>query len=106
MANVKGIELNRASGLGSFWWVALAAILCVFVIGGPQSSSYAQDDPAAEKKADGGGAKDEKKVEGPKESFLAWMIRASGIFGFLIMLVSFVMVAVIMMIALRSEEHV
>ena len=103
---MKGIELNRASGLGSFWWAALAAILCVFIIGGPQSRSFAQDDPA-EKKADGAGAKEEKKPDASnvaKESFLAWMIRASGIFGFLIMLVSFVMVAVIMMITLQLRR--
>jgi len=41
------------------------------------------------------------------ESFLMWMIRASGIFGFLIMLVSFVMVALIAMIGiqLRRENY-
>lgn len=104
MANVKGIELNRTSGLGSFWWVALAAILCVFLVGSPQSSTFAQDDEAA-KPADAPAAAPEKK-DAPKvqESFLAWMIRASGIFGFLIMLVSFVMVAVIMMIALQLRR--
>jgi biopolymer transport protein ExbB len=102
--NVKGNELNRAYGLGNFWWLAVAAILCVFLIDGMQSTSYAQDDAAAEKKADGGG--DEKKADAPKqqESFLAWMIRASGIFGFLIMLVSFVMVAIIMMIGLQLRR--
>ena len=38
------------------------------------------------------------------ESFLGWMIRASGIFGFLIMLVSFVMVSIIMMIGLQLRR--
>ena len=40
----------------------------------------------------------------PMESFLGWMIRASGIFGFLIMLVSFVMVSIIMMIGLQLRR--
>ncbi len=104
---MKGIELNRAYGLGSFWCAAFAALLCVFLIGGPQSVSYAQDDDAAAAKpadapAAAGGEK--KEAAKPQESFLAWMIRASGIFGFLIMLVSFVMVAVIMMIALQLRR--
>lgn len=104
MANVKGIELNRAYGLG-LWWAALAALLCVLYIAAPDSTAFAQDDPAAEK-ADapapaGGGA---EKKDAVKESFLSWMIRASGIFGFLIMLVSFVMVAIIMMIGLQLRR--
>jgi biopolymer transport protein ExbB len=106
---VKGIELNRTSGLGYFWWAALAAVLCVFLIGGPQSTSFAQDDDGGAAKADGGGAAAPAAGDAPaapkaKESFLGWMIRASGIFGFLIMLVSFVMVAVIMMIALQLRR--
>lgn len=103
---MKGIELNRAYGLGSFWCAAFAALLCVFLIGGPQSISYAQDDEAAAKPADAPAAAGGEKKEAGKsqESFLAWMIRASGIFGFLIMLVSFVMVAVIMMVALQLRR--
>ena len=40
------------------------------------------------------------------ESFLTWAVRASGIFGFLILLCSFIMVALIMMniLALRREQ--
>ncbi len=42
------------------------------------------------------------------ESFLMWMIRASGIFGFLIALVSFVMVSLIVMqlLQLRRENYI
>lgn len=42
------------------------------------------------------------------ESFLIWMIRASGIFGFLIALVSFVMVSLIVMqlLQLRRENYI
>ncbi|MBS0205241.1 MAG: MotA/TolQ/ExbB proton channel family protein [Planctomycetes bacterium] len=83
--------------------MALATILCVFVMDGLQSTStaFAQDDPApAAKAADPA----EKPAAPQKESFLAWMIRASGIFGFLIMLVSFVLVAIIMMIGLQLRR--
>lgn len=38
------------------------------------------------------------------ESFLSWMIRASGVFGFLILLISFVMVALIMMNVLQVRR--
>lgn len=38
------------------------------------------------------------------ESFLGWMIRASGIFGFLILLTAFVMVSIIMLIALQLRR--
>lgn len=96
--------MNRACGIGNFWWAAMAAVLFVFLVGGPQqSTSYAQDDPAEAKEAAPAdkGAADANK---PKESFLAWMIRASGIFGFLIMLVSFAMVAIIMMIGLQLRR--
>jgi len=101
---VKGIELNR-SFVSSFCWAAVAAMMCLFIIGGPVSKVVAQDDGAApaEKAPAAGG--DEKKADAkPQESFLAWMIRASGIFGFLIMLVSFVMVAIIMMIGLQLRR--
>jgi len=79
----------------------------MFLVSSPVSKAVAQDDAGA--KADDGGAPAAgggEKKEAPKvqESFLAWMIRASGIFGFLIMLVSFVMVAVIMMVALQLRR--
>ena len=84
--------------------MAVAAILCVFLIGGPQPTTFAQDDGAAAK--DGGAPAPAEKKEAPKqqESFLMWMLRASGIFGFLILLVSFVMVAVIMMVGLQLRR--
>lgn len=102
---MKGTELNRASGLGSFWWAAIAVMMCLFIVGGPVSSAVAQDEGAA-KADDAAAAPAEGDKEAPKvqESFLAWMIRASGIFGFLIMLVSFVMVAIIMMIGLQLRR--
>lgn len=102
---MKGIALNRTPGLGKYMWAALLALVCAFVLSGPHATSYAQDEGAAAAPADAAPAGEKKaEAEKPRESFLAWMIRASGIFGFLIMLVSFVMVAVIMMIALQLRR--
>ena len=102
---MKGIELNRSFGFGSVWSAVLAAFLCLFLVGGTQSSCFAQDDDAGDQAAAAPAAgAAEKKADAPKESFLAWMIRASGIFGFLIMLVSFVMIAVIMMLGLQLRR--
>lgn len=101
---MKGIELNR-SFVSSFCWAAVAAMMCLFIIGGPVSNVVAQDDGAAPAENAPAAGGDEKKADAkPQESFLAWMIRASGIFGFLIMLVSFVMVAIIMMIGLQLRR--
>ena len=96
--------MNRAYGLGSFWWMAVAVLLCMFIVGGPVSKAVAQDDAAPAKADDAGGGGEKKEAPKQQESFLAWMIRASGIFGFLILLVSFVMVAVIMMIGLQLRR--
>lgn len=45
---------------------------------------------------------DQKKLP---ETLLGWMIRASGIFGFLIMLVAFTMISIIFMIALELRRE-
>lgn len=68
-------------------------------------AAWAQDEPAAAPAA--GAAADPAAdilQQRKQESFLAWMIRASGIFGFLIMLVSFIMVALIMMLFLQLRK--
>jgi len=87
-------------------WVALVALMCAFVVSGPATPSFAQDDAPAAAPADAPAAAEGDKATAAKapESFLSWMIRASGMFGFLIMLVSFVMVAVIMMVALQLRR--
>lgn len=59
------------------------------------------DDTAAEAPADGDASDDE---DAPQESFLAWMIRASGMFGVVLLLLSFIMVAVIMMNVLQVRR--
>lgn len=92
-------------------WIAVFAVLMGFCFVTYQPvSSFAQDDPdAATATTDEGtpaapAAGAEAAPKPKQESFLAWMIRASGIFGFLIMLVSFVMVALIMMIGLQLRR--
>lgn len=97
------------------WTLALACICGLSAWSLSPATAWAyQDEPAAEEapKADAGapaGGEVNPELERRRqESFLAWMIRASGIFGFLILLVSFVMVALIVMIGLqlRRENYV
>lgn len=58
---------------------------------------HAQDEDAA--------ATEESGTEAAaQESFLSWMIRASGIFGFLLLMLSFIMVALIMMNVLQVRR--
>lgn len=105
---MKVIEMNQTVVRSRLWCLVLAVLVGCMSIGVPQSVSFAQDeeksvaadDASAKPAADGKPAEAKK----PQESFLAWMIRASGIFGFLIMLVSFAMVAIIMMIALQLRR--
>ncbi|WP_237729350.1 MotA/TolQ/ExbB proton channel family protein [Schlesneria paludicola] len=94
----------------SRWWCLVLAML----VGGMSvtpwpSVSHAQDELEKSTPVDDnfkpgadGKSPDAKKLP---ETFLSWMIRASGIFGFLIMLVSFAMVAIIMMIALQLRRE-
>ncbi|MBI1347208.1 MotA/TolQ/ExbB proton channel family protein [bacterium] len=73
-----------------------------------------QDEPAAAEAPAEGAApaaaagEDAGLAARRQESFLTWMIRASGLFGFLIMLVSFVMVALIVMqlLQLRRDNYI
>lgn len=74
----------------------------------PQNAVAQEDDtePAAPAAGAGGAAAGVDPLAARKaESFLGWMIRASGPFGFLIMLVSFVMVALIMMDVLQLRRQ-
>jgi len=85
------------------------------------SSAYAWQEPAVEKKDDapkeepappadaGEGAEEADAGNGQDtqitESFLSWMIRASGIFGAILLLLSFVMVALIVMNILQVRRE-
>jgi biopolymer transport protein ExbB len=99
------------------WLVLLALTLGVFTVGsgfvGTTPTAVAQDEAApAEPPADteaaepAAGETPADANEPIKKSFLGWLIEASGIFGFILLLLSFVMVALIMMnvLAVRREN--
>ena len=108
---VRRIELKRTHRLGDCCPV-LTLVLAFTVIACSWSVSIGQDNinsTASGTSDDSGseinpGSGSETNPTKPMESFLGWMIRASGIFGFLIMLVSFVMVSIIMMIGLQLRR--
>jgi biopolymer transport protein ExbB len=97
---LKGIELNRSNGFGSVWGAVLAAFFCLFLVGGTESISFAQEDDTATPAP----TFDRMPDSHHRDSFLASMIHASGIFGFLIMLVSVVMISIIMILGLQLRR--
>ena len=103
---MKGITMNQTGVRSRFWRLVLAVIVGGMSLGLTESISRAQDegrpairDDIGRLGADGAAS----DVSKPRDS-LGWMIRASGIFGFLILLVAFTMVAIIMMIALQLRR--
>ena len=71
------------------------------------SVSEAQEAPAAEAPAEPPAAADEGGDAAPKSrSFLGWLIEASGFFGLIILILSFIMVAVVMMNLLQVRRDV
>jgi biopolymer transport protein ExbB len=102
----RGAVGNRVVLFG-LWAACLGAIVAIdFSPMGPRTAWAWQGDEEAGKgtSAAAGETEDPELVKRRQESFLAWMVRSSGIFGFLIMLVSFVMVALIVMIALQLRR--
>lgn len=77
-------------------------LLAVVSLGGESVFGQEAAPAAAEAPAAAPAAAEPAPVE--EQSFLMWMIEASGLFGFFIMLVSFVMVALIMMILLQLRR--
>lgn len=101
----------QQTSLRSGWWALAALTLLSLAWGGgvDQAWGFQEEEAAAtaEGEAAGGTVNDElEKLR--NESYLAWMIRASGVFGFLILLVSFVMVALIAMqlMQLRRDNYI
>lgn len=94
-------------------WFALAVLTCVALWSvGDVAPAWGFQEEGAEAAAGGeaaaAGTVNEELEKLKNESYLAWMIRASGIFGFLILLVSFVMVALIAMqlMQLRRDNYI
>ena len=108
MTHVKEVSMNQPGVLRRVWCLVLALMMGWMAIGPLQTRLLAQDDydKAASPVEGAQPGVDGKDAEAKKlpETFLSWMIRASGIFGFLIMLVSFAMVAIIMMVALQLRR--
>jgi len=72
---------------------------------GDADAGDAEPDAGADKQENGDQSDAEAKAESRRnESFLGWMIRASGIFGLLLLLTSFVMVALIVMNMLQIRR--
>lgn len=123
-------QLGRRAALKWRWLAIIGAIVALisFNISGLGLSTAAafqaeKTDDAADAKADDADAADEKKAAdgegggdaagdepaageggGKKRSFLKWLIDASGVFGLVLLLLSFVMVALIMMNILQVRR--
>ncbi len=108
MSNGMQLENNNMRG---WCWLTILAVTAGFV-----SASFTPlgTSSAWAYQADAGNGDDEKPAgddeekEGARESrsFLGWLIKASGIFGFLILLLSFVMVALVMMNILQVRRDI
>lgn len=97
----RGSLSSAVCGL-SFKWLMLFAVLTsvVTVTCMTPSVAQAQDEPAVDEKA----AEEGEKSTAPPENFLQWMIRASGIFGLVLLILSFIMVALITMNILQVRR--
>lgn len=96
--------LDHTAASSRAWSVLLLVLLTVGIIGlvTPRSGWAFQD-------AAGDGAAAAAPAEEPPavpqtESFLSWMVRASGMFGAVLLLLSFLMVAIIMMNVLQVRR--
>lgn len=103
--------LSKISNAGAAFSVSWSMLLCGALVCSAFAATvftptavYAQDEDAAEE-ADAGeesAAADDAPVA--KESFLSYAIRASGFFGLLLLILSFIMVALIMMNTLQVRR--
>lgn len=110
---MNGVKMDRTLGFRGVGYAALAMLLALFLMGGPQANCFAQNDPGPN--VDVGGTAEPPSLAEPTgstrpvyrvkdNSFLGWMIRASGVFGFLIMIVLFVMVALLMSLSMQLRR--
>lgn len=87
-------------------WSALVLLLLIGMIafGTPNAGWAFQGDDAPADAAAAAEPAGESQAAEPPESFLSWMLRASGFFGVILLLLSFLMVAVIMMNVLQVRR--
>lgn len=103
--------LSKISNAGAALSVSWSMLLCGALACGAFTATvmtptavYAQDEEATEEPADEGGEETADTDAAPKESFLSYAIRASGFFGLLLLILSFIMVALIMMNTLQVRR--
>jgi biopolymer transport protein ExbB len=91
-------------------WRAWSVLVLMLLIGmtvfaAPNAGwAFQGDEPPAETAAPAEAPASEQTSAQQPESFLSWMIRASGFFGVILLLLSFLMVAVIMMNVLQVRR--
>lgn len=94
--------------------LAVTLMAALFALVGPSSpnTALAQNAEDAAEKADapagddGGGNEEATQTPAASRSFLSWLVEASGWFGAVLLLMSFVMVALIMMNVLQVRRDV
>ncbi|WP_240928089.1 MotA/TolQ/ExbB proton channel family protein [Thalassoroseus pseudoceratinae] len=104
--------MSRISNAGATLSVSWSMLLCGALACGAFTATaftpaavYAQEEEeAADDGADAGGEEAADDAPAPKESFLSYAIRASGFFGLLLLILSFIMVALIMMNTLQVRR--
>ena len=112
------MQLGLFSQLKTLRAITFALVVAIFGMAIAPTTTYAFDEeaapadegaPADDAKADdapaGDDADDEEAAIDPEQSFLTWMIDASGAFGLMILLLSFIMVALIMMNLLQVQRN-
>jgi biopolymer transport protein ExbB len=113
------MQLGLFSQLKTLRAIAFALIVAVFGMAIAPTTTFAFDEPADAgdegAPADDAAGADDENADGaeedgepgvdPEQSFLAWMIDASGVFGLMILLLSFIMVALVMMNFLQVQRN-
>jgi biopolymer transport protein ExbB len=107
-------ERTNNSNMSRWYWLTVLTLVMAVVTAGfttvGSSTAHAFQDDAEGKAAasddagDGEEAAAEGEDDGGGQNMLMWMIEASGIFGFVILLLSFVMVALVMMNVLQVRR--
>ncbi len=98
---------DDTSRLRTWLMICLLALglLTIELPGLGPAESAAQDEPAQEAPADQEPAASESQAT-PSQNLLFWMIESSGVFGLILLLLSFVMVALIVMNALQIRRDI
>jgi biopolymer transport protein ExbB len=109
------LQLETPNMRGWHWLTFFSLMLCAALFaftssGTSQAWAFQQAEDGAQpaEPAPGAGATDTSASDEPMEekSFLTWMIEASGIFGLVLLLLSFVMVALIAMNAMQVRRDI